>query len=114
MNTKKRRNTLVRFHVLWSGQVCRSQDTAGSTTPGHGLDGRGVGDRLPVRARFLSSTRHHRSVLEPTQYPIQCVPAAISPGVKRPGCEADNSSLTNVEVKNTWIYTFTPQYVFMV
>jgi hypothetical protein len=33
--------------------------------------------------------------------------------VKLPGCEAAHSPTTNAEVKNTWIYTSTPQYVFM-
>jgi hypothetical protein len=33
--------------------------------------------------------------------------------VKRPGCEADNSSSSSVDVKNSWMYTSTPPYVFM-
>jgi hypothetical protein len=33
--------------------------------------------------------------------------------VKRPGREADHSAPTSVEVKNMWIYTSTPPYVFM-
>jgi hypothetical protein len=37
----------------------------------------------------------------------------FSPGVKRPGREADHSPLASAEVKNTWIYTFTPPYAFM-
>jgi len=39
---------------------------------------------------------------------------ALSLGVKLPGREADHSSPSSAEVKNTWSYTFTPQYVFMV
>jgi hypothetical protein len=35
------------------------------------------------------------------------------PGVKRQGREADHSPLTSAEVKKMWIYTSTPQYVFM-
>jgi hypothetical protein len=35
------------------------------------------------------------------------------PGVKRPGREADQSSPSSAEVKNVWIYTYTPQYSFM-
>jgi hypothetical protein len=38
---------------------------------------------------------------------------ALFPGVERPVREADHSPPTIVEVKNTWIYTSTPQYVFM-
>jgi hypothetical protein len=48
-----------------------------------------------------------RLVLGPTQCPIQWVPRALSPGVKRPGREADHSP-TRAEVKNTWMYTFIP------
>jgi hypothetical protein len=41
------------------------------------------------------------------------VPGALSPGVKRPGREADQSLPTSAEIKNPWIYTSTPLYVFM-
>jgi hypothetical protein len=34
--------------------------------------------------------------------------------LKLPGCEADHSSPKSLEVKNTWIYTSTPPYIFMV
>jgi hypothetical protein len=37
----------------------------------------------------------------PTQSPIQWVPGALSPGVKLPGHEADNSPLSIAEVKNS-------------
>jgi hypothetical protein len=43
---------------------------------------------------FLFSTSS-RPVLGPTQPPIPRVPGALSPGVKRPGCEADHSPPTN-------------------
>jgi hypothetical protein len=46
-----------------------------------------------------------RQVLGPTQSP--------SARVKPTGCEADHSPPTSAEVKNTWIYTSTPPYVFM-
>jgi hypothetical protein len=67
-------------------------------------------ERLPVGARFLSSP----PVLGPTQPPIQWVPGALSAGVKWPGREADHSPPKSAEVKNTWIYTSTPPYIFMV
>jgi hypothetical protein len=51
--------------------------------------------------------RMSRPVLVPTQPPIQWVPGAISPGIKRPGREADHSPLTSAEVKEIWIYTST-------
>jgi hypothetical protein len=51
--------------------------------------------------------------LGPTQPPTQWVPGALSPGVKRPGREADYSPPANIQVKKTWVYTSTPPYVFM-
>jgi hypothetical protein len=41
--------------------------------------------------------------LGPTQPPIQWVPGALSPGVKRQGREADHSPPTSAEVKEMWI-----------
>jgi hypothetical protein len=54
-----------------------------------------------------------RLVLWPTQPPIQWVPLALSPGVKRQGCKVDHSPPTTAKVKNTWIYTSTTQYIFV-
>jgi hypothetical protein len=51
-----------------------------------------------------------RPALGPTQHPIQWVPGAFSPGVERPGREADHSPSTSGEVKRMWIYTSTPPY----
>jgi hypothetical protein len=39
------------------------------------------------------------SALGPTQPPIQWMPGALSPGIKRPGREAGHSA-SNTEVKN--------------
>jgi hypothetical protein len=46
---------------------------------------------------------------------LQCswVQGALSPGVKRPGCQADHSPPSSAEVKNAWSYTYTSQYIFM-
>jgi hypothetical protein len=38
---------------------------------------------------------------------------ALSPEVKRPGREADHARPSSAEVKNTWSYISTLQYVFM-
>jgi hypothetical protein len=54
-----------------------------------------------------------RLALGSTQPPIQCVPGAFPPGIKRPVREADHSPPCSAEVKMTWIYTSTPPYVFM-
>jgi hypothetical protein len=53
-----------------------------------------------------------RPALGPTQPPLQQVAGALSPGGNRPGREADHSPPCSAEVKNAWIYTYTPQYVF--
>jgi hypothetical protein len=47
---------------------------------------------------FLFATAS-RTALGPTQPPIQWVPGALSLGVKRPGCEADQTPTSNAEVK---------------
>jgi hypothetical protein len=55
-----------------------------------------------------------RPVLLPSQVPIEWVPEALSPGVKRSEHEADHSPPTSTEVKETWIYTSISTYAFMV
>jgi hypothetical protein len=67
---------------------------------GYRLDDRGVGVRVPVEVRFSSSARRPDR-LRPTQPPILWVPEALSPVVKRPGREAERSSLTSAEAKNS-------------
>jgi len=61
--------------------------------------------------RTLYGTAHR--ILGPTQPPIQWVLGAFTLGVKWPGREADQSPPSSAEVRNAWIYTSTPQYVFM-
>jgi hypothetical protein len=39
---------------------------------------------------------------------------AVSLVVKRQGREADHSPAISAEVNKTWIYTSTPQYIFMI
>jgi hypothetical protein len=50
-------------------------------------------------------------VRHPASYPMGTKVSFL--GVKRPGREADQSPPSSAEVKNTWGYTSTPQYVFM-
>jgi hypothetical protein len=38
---------------------------------------------------------------------------SLSPGVKRPGREADHSLPASANVKKMWIYASTPPYAFM-
>jgi hypothetical protein len=65
----------------------------------------GVGVRAGVGI-FLFTTAG------PTQPPIQCVPGALSLGVKRPGREADHSPPSSAEVKNAWSYISSPPIRF--
>jgi hypothetical protein len=51
------------------------------------------------------------SEVHPTSYPM--VSGAVSPAVKRPGREADNSPPASAEVKKMWIYAPTPPYALM-
>jgi hypothetical protein len=57
-------------------------------------------------------TTASRTVLGPTQPPIQWVSEALSLGVKRPEREYDHSLPSSAEV-NAWSYISTPQYAFM-
>jgi hypothetical protein len=55
--------------------------------------------RVPVGSRILHSSVSSRPALRPTQ----CVP----------GREANHSPPTSAELKKTWIYEFTPSYMFV-
>jgi hypothetical protein len=59
---------------------------------------------------ITTSLNHNpsRPALRSTQTPIQWVPEALFPGVKRPRREVNHSPPTNAEVKKIWIYTSTP------
>jgi hypothetical protein len=88
--------------------MVESRHSAIGIAAGYGLDDRGVGSSSPGRIKnFLFSTSSIPA-LGPTQRPIQWVPGAFSPGVKRPRREADYSHPSSAEVKKTWIYTSTP------
>jgi hypothetical protein len=66
--------------------------------------------RLPFTFRFSIASR---PALGPTQSPTEWVPVALSPGVKRPGREANHSPLPSAEVKNVFSCISTPPHVFM-
>jgi len=57
---------------------------------------------------FFLFTTIFRVALGPTKPPIQCIPRAVIPEVKRPGREAYHSPPFRVEIKNVWSYTSTP------
>jgi hypothetical protein len=56
--------------------------------------------RFPTEQDITLFSPSSRPTLEPTQPPIQWVEGALSPGVKRPGHEADYSPPANAKVKN--------------
>jgi hypothetical protein len=61
--------------------------------------------RASIGVTFFASPRRLDRFLRPTQPPIQRVPGALSPGVNRPGREADHSPPIIAEVRSTWVYT---------
>jgi hypothetical protein len=91
----------------------RSRDSVVSIATAYGLEDRGVGVRVLIRSRIFIFSRSSTPALGPTQPPIQQVPGVLYPGIKRQGREADPSPPASAEVNKTWIYTFTPPYVFM-
>jgi hypothetical protein len=65
-----------------------------------------VGVIAPCRCKIFLFPKSSRPTLGPTQPPIQWVPWASFPVVKRPRRETDHSPQTNAEVKNTCIYIY--------
>jgi hypothetical protein len=57
----------------------------------------------PGKVKNFHFSMSSRPALGSTQPPIQWVPGALSPGVKRPGREADHLPPASTEVKKTWI-----------
>jgi hypothetical protein len=98
--------------LLVTSSYTKNRGSAVCIVTCYGLHGLGAGVRVPVVKNFQFST-WSRPALGPTQPPIQCVPEAFFPWVKRQGREADHSPLTSVDIKKTWICTSTPPYVFM-
>jgi hypothetical protein len=99
---------MILVSILYSVLYMYMYSAIGIVT-GYGLDGWGFGVWVPVGAELFSFLRCPNPILGSSQPPIQWVPESVSPGVKRPGHEADHSP----EVKKTWIYTSTSPYAFM-
>jgi hypothetical protein len=77
----------------------------------YGLDNWGL---IPSGSReFFFLPPVFRLAVGPTQPPIQWVLGALCLAVKWLGHEADHSPLFSAQVKNAWIYTLTPPYIFM-
>jgi hypothetical protein len=80
---------------------------------GYELDSPGFDCRQGQKKKVSTPHRPDR-FWDPLRSPIQFVPRTIFLGVKRPRREADHSPPTIAEVKNKWISTSTPPYVYMV
>jgi hypothetical protein len=80
---------------------------------GYGLHGRGIGFRFPTRKRDFYLHHIIQTGCGDHVAPYPMGTWDLFSLVKRPGREADHSHPSNDEVKNTWLYTFTPPRVFM-
>jgi hypothetical protein len=97
-----------------SRKVAWGQDSSVGIATGYGLDGRGVGLRVMVVERFFFSPRRPDWFWGPPSLLYNGYQGLFPrEGVKRAGREADHSPRTSAEVKNPWICTSTPPYVFM-
>jgi hypothetical protein len=68
-----------------------------------------------VESWFDSQHRLQFLLSEPSGYVLgltpssnKRTPATLSQRIKQPGCKAYHLSLSSVEIKNVWSYTFTP------
>jgi hypothetical protein len=90
-------NSKQPWYIMKPYITINSQDSAVGMATGYGLDDRGVGVRVQAGRGF--------SLFSPS---IQWVPGELSPEVKRPVREADDSPPSSAKIKNKWIYTSTP------
>jgi hypothetical protein len=80
---------------------------------GYGLNDGVFGVRLPVGSRIFTSPYRPDLLWDPPSLLSNGYRGIFPRGIERPGHEADHSPATIAEVKKTWVYTFTPPYVFM-
>jgi hypothetical protein len=59
----------------------------------------GRNDELKTRSRLPTRARDFSWLWEPSHFPIQLIPAALFPGIRQPGREADQLLLSSAEVK---------------
>lgn len=65
--------------------------------------------RSPVREGNLPLLQKSKPIHGYTRHPIQNVPAAVFPGLMRPGREATHSSPSSGNIENVWSYVSTPR-----
>jgi hypothetical protein len=91
------------FILILRDALLRSWDSAVGIASGYGLDDQGDRSSSPGSVKNGLFSRSSRPAVRPTQPPIQWVPGALSPGVKRQGREADHSPPVSAEVNKIWI-----------
>jgi hypothetical protein len=89
------------FHPLCIYKAYKQSVSVGVAN-GYGMNDRAVGIRGLIGLRIVSSTRCPDRLWGSPKPSLHCVTTAISPGVKRPGREADHSLPTSAEVKKIW------------
>jgi hypothetical protein len=85
--------------------IMELRDSTVGIATGYWLDDRGRSSS-PSGVKNFHISISSRPALGLILPPIQRVPGALSPGVKRQGREADHSPPSSAEVKKTWIYTY--------
>jgi hypothetical protein len=83
----------IKFNFIHISLFHREPESAICLVTSYGLEDQGVGVQVPVGGKNVHFSLSFRPALGPTQPPIQWVPGALSPGVKRPGREADHSPI---------------------
>jgi hypothetical protein len=93
--------SVTHSHYVFILLISRSRDNAVGTAAGYGLDDGGVGVRGSVGSRIFSSARRPDRFWGPPSL-LSNGYGAPSPGVERPGREADHSPPTSAEIKEMW------------
>jgi hypothetical protein len=98
----------VKLHIFLIAVLYErgSRDCVVGIATGYGLDDRGFGVRVPVRSKIFSSPRYSYQFWGLPSLLSNGYRGPLSPGVERPGREADHSppTLDNGEVRQI----FTP------
>jgi hypothetical protein len=106
--------TFCQVNLIWVHTIqMRSPGSAVGVATGYGLDDRGIGVLVAIGSRMFTSPYRSDRLWGPPSLLSNWYRRPFSTEIKRQWREADHSSPTSAEVKNTWIYTFTPPYVFM-
>jgi len=103
----------VKLHAHVTGRSkfdhCRSRGNSARVLTTSQVGRQGFDSRQEQGRDFFLSVTASRLALGPTRPPVQWVP-----GVKRPRREVNHSLSSSSEIKDTWSYTSTSPYVFMV